>query len=101
MSVSRVHFGRIYVSIQLSDGRIIAIPWTSASPKLRDASYEQRISGRIIGNFKGIHWDCLDEDISIAKLIEEHLSKKYAKGQPKVPMRQASTNRRSRRGRGA
>lgn len=72
MSVFRVHFGRIYVSIQLSDGRIIAIQWINVSPKLRDASYEQRISGRIIGKVRGIRWDCLDEYISIAKLIEDH-----------------------------
>ncbi len=48
----------------LEDGREIAVPleWY---PKLRDAKKEDLNEWRFIGGGVGIHWEELDEDLSI------------------------------------
>jgi hypothetical protein len=55
--------------IRLLDGREISMPleWY---PELRDANSEQRNKWRPIGRGIGIHWDELDEDISVAALLK-------------------------------
>jgi hypothetical protein len=57
---------RMYV--QLSDGREIAVPleWF---PGLRNATDKQRNSWRLIGRGVGIHWNDLDEDLSVEGLL--------------------------------
>ena len=54
--------------VTLADGRELAIPieW---SPRLRNATPEQRSNWRFIGTGQGIHWPEIDEDISIASLL--------------------------------
>jgi hypothetical protein len=54
--------------VQLSDGREISTPldWF---PKLRNATPEQRSHWKLIGKGVGIHWDDLDEDLSVAGLL--------------------------------
>ena len=54
--------------VRLSDGRELAAPleWF---PRLRDATDEQRSSWRLIGRGVGIHWDRIDEDISVEGLL--------------------------------
>jgi Protein of unknown function (DUF2442) len=53
----------------LEDGREISIPleWF---PKLRQATEKQLKNWRLIGNGEGIHWDEMDEDISVAALLD-------------------------------
>ena len=55
--------------VRLLDGREISMPleWF---PTLRDANSEQRNKLRLIGRGIGIHWDELDEDISVAALFK-------------------------------
>ncbi len=55
--------------IQLSDGRQIGIPleWY---PRLRGATLQQRKKWRLIGKGIGIHWEILDEDLSIEGLLK-------------------------------
>jgi hypothetical protein len=57
---------RMYV--QLSDGREIAVPleWF---PGLRNATDKQRNNWRLIGKGVGIHWNDLDEDLSVEGLL--------------------------------
>ena len=50
----------------LSDGRVIAVP-LAWFPRLLHATPEQR--QRVEISFKGLHWDELDEDISVAGLL--------------------------------
>ncbi len=54
--------------VRLSDGREISVPleWY---PRLRNASPEQRANWRLIGKGVGIHWEDVDEDLSIAGLL--------------------------------
>jgi hypothetical protein len=57
--------------VVLADGREISIPlvW---SPRLRKATPEQRKEWRLIGGgigILGIHWEAIDEDISVQGLL--------------------------------
>ena len=63
-----VRFTRDMLYIQLADGREVGAPleWF---PRLRDATPEQRSNWRLIGRGVGIHWDEIDEDISVAGLL--------------------------------
>lgn len=54
--------------IQLEDGRELSVPleWFT---KLRNATKEQLEKWRFIGKGEGIHWEELDEDISVENLL--------------------------------
>ncbi|HHT9153133.1 MAG TPA: DUF2442 domain-containing protein [Candidatus Hypogeohydataceae bacterium YC40] len=66
---SDVWFNSEMMRIRLLDGREISVPleWF---PKLRDATDEQRKKWRLIGRGVGIHWEDLDEDISVPALLK-------------------------------
>jgi hypothetical protein len=52
--------------VDLSDGRRLGVP-LAWFPRLLRATPEQRANCRI--SRRGLHWDALDEDISIAGLL--------------------------------
>ena len=52
--------------IELSDGRVLGVP-LAWFPRLLEATPEQRGDVRI--SSRGLHWEALDEDISIAGLL--------------------------------
>jgi hypothetical protein len=52
--------------VALSDGRVIGVP-LAWFPRLLRASREQREACRI--SSRGLHWEALDEDISISGLL--------------------------------
>ena len=56
------------LSVDLSDGRSISMPlvWF---PRLVHGTAKERKNWRIIGKGYGIHWEDLDEDISIENLL--------------------------------
>ncbi|MGC1219307.1 MAG: DUF2442 domain-containing protein [Phormidesmis sp.] len=56
------------LTVDLSDGRTTAVP-LSWYPRLVHGSDTERHNYRLIGNGSGIHWNDLDEDISIQNLI--------------------------------
>jgi len=64
-----IWFDSEMMHVRLIDGREIGIPleWF---PKLREATNDQRMKWRMIGKGVGIHWEELDEDISIAALLK-------------------------------
>ena len=66
VKATRVHFDQDSMWVDLSDGRIIAVP-LAWFPRLLHATAEQREQLRI--SSRGLHWDALDEDISIAGLL--------------------------------
>jgi len=63
-----VWFDDAMLYICLADGREIGTP-LAWFPSLRDATSEQRGNWRLIGNGIGIHWEDLDEDISIEGVL--------------------------------
>jgi len=56
------------LSIELSDGRAISAP-LAWFPRLLHATKEERVHWRLIGRGQGIHWEKIDEDISVENLI--------------------------------
>ena len=64
----RVSFDQDNLHVQLTDGRKISVPleWF---PRLKNATPKQLRNWRLIGDGVGIHWEDLDEDISIEGLL--------------------------------
>lgn len=56
------------LTVDLSDGRTISVPLTWF-PRLIQASLEERNNWRLIGKGQGIHWEDIDEDISVEGLL--------------------------------
>ncbi|MGH8468868.1 MAG: DUF2442 domain-containing protein [Gammaproteobacteria bacterium] len=56
------------LSVRLSDGRMISAP-LAWFPRLLHASLEERNSWRLIGKGRGIHWEAIDEDVSVEGLL--------------------------------
>ncbi len=55
--------------VLLEDGREVSVPieWF---PLLKRASSTQRQNWRFIGDGEGIHWEDLDEDICVERLLD-------------------------------
>ncbi len=64
-----VWFDEDKMKVFLNDGREISIPleWF---PRLRKANDKERSNWRLIGGGIGMHWEKLDEDISLEGLIQ-------------------------------
>ncbi len=56
------------LSIDLSDGRTISVP-LAWFPRLLHATQAERNNWRLIGKGQGIHWEGIDEDISVEGLL--------------------------------
>jgi hypothetical protein len=54
--------------VELSDGRVLGIP-LAWFPRLLNATPAQRDAYAISGGGLGLHWDELDEDISVPGLL--------------------------------
>ncbi len=61
-----VRFDEDSMWVELSDGRTLGVP-LAWFPRLLRGTPEQREQVRIGG--RGLHWEALDEDISIAGLL--------------------------------
>jgi Protein of unknown function (DUF2442) len=57
------------LSVILTDGRTITTPLTWF-PRLLRATSKQRSQWEFIGGGIGIHWEAIDEDISVASLLQ-------------------------------
>ncbi len=55
--------------VSLQDGRTLGVP-LAWFPRLMHASASERAACRI--SSRGLHWEGLDEDISVAGLLEGH-----------------------------
>ena len=71
------------LSVTLVDGRTISVP-LAWFPRLLDATPKQRAEWELIGGGIGIHWDAIDEDISVASLLhpENFMSLPHQRMQP-------------------
>ncbi|HET6428739.1 MAG TPA: DUF2442 domain-containing protein [Phycisphaerae bacterium] len=56
------------LTVDLSDGRTISVP-LAWYPRLSHATEQERNRWRFIGKGEGIHWEDLDEDVSVASLL--------------------------------
>jgi hypothetical protein len=66
--VKDVRFTEDTISVDLMDGRSIAVPlvWY---PRLLNASPEHLTQWEICGGGYGIHWEALDEDLSTEGML--------------------------------
>lgn len=57
------------INVELIDGRTISAPlvWF---PSLAKATQEQLNNWQILGDGEGVHWPDLDEDLSVAGLLQ-------------------------------
>jgi hypothetical protein len=56
------------LSVDLSDGRTISVP-LAWFPRLLESTPDERNNWRLIGRGHGIHWEDIDEDISVEGLL--------------------------------
>jgi hypothetical protein len=68
VTAQKIWFDEDYLWLILSDGRQLATP-LSYFPRLLRASKEQREKFEVTGGGRGIHWDELDEDISVDGIV--------------------------------
>ena len=61
------------LTVDLSDGRTISVP-LAWYPRLLNATPKERGNWELIGKGQGIHWEDLDEDISVEGLLTGHPS---------------------------
>lgn len=63
-----IEFTDDLMNVHLQDGRIIGVPlvWF---PRLHAATPTQRLAYEIGGGGIGLHWEELDEDLSVAGLL--------------------------------
>ncbi|HUW29062.1 MAG TPA: DUF2442 domain-containing protein [Sulfuriferula sp.] len=61
------------LAVDLDDGRSLSVP-LAWYPRLLHATPGERAAWRIMGRGYGLHWDALDEDISVENLLAGHRS---------------------------
>lgn len=69
ISAEAIRFDDHTMWVDLADGRTIGVP-LAWFPRLLHATPEQRLRYRISVTGRGLHWDELDEDISVPGLLE-------------------------------
>lgn len=67
-AAQRVAVGEDSLTVELADGRTIAVP-LAWFPRLLHATPAELANWKLIGSGEGIHWPELDEDISVASLL--------------------------------
>ena len=66
--IKEVEFTGTVIVVDLIDGRSIAVPLTWY-PRLLNATPEQRSQWEICGGGYGLHWESIDEDLSIEGML--------------------------------
>jgi len=79
-SASRVWFDNENMWVSLTDGRQLSIP-LAYFPRLLNASLEQRKKYEMSGGGTGLHWEKIDEDISVPGLLLGNKDLTYYKSQ--------------------
>jgi len=87
------------LTVELNDGRTLSVP-LAWYPRLLHATVAERKRWELIGRGQGIHWEDLDEDISIEGLVAGRPSaesqaslKKWLESRP--PAKSGAPRRRS------
>lgn len=69
ISATDLSFDDSMMWLDLSDGRKLGVP-LAYFPRLLRATPEQRLQYEMSGNGSGLHWEALDEDISVEGLLK-------------------------------
>ena len=65
---SKIWFDNDNIWLNLSDGRQLSVP-LAYFPRLHKATEQQRENYELSGGGTGLHWDEIDEDISVPNLL--------------------------------
>lgn len=76
ITAKTVEFQGEYMYVHLQDGRTIRVP-VNTYPRLRNATQAQRDSWELIAQGTGIHWEEIDEDLSVSGLIRDFTEAKH------------------------
>jgi hypothetical protein len=99
-NAERVIVAEDTLSVDLGDGRTISVP-LAWFPRLLQSTPEERNNWRLIGRGRGIHWEDIDEDISVEGLLAGRPSGESQSSFKKWLDRRSSRLRRSSRRTGA
>lgn len=80
------------LTVVLDDGRTISVP-LAWFPRLLQASAKQRKAWELIGGGIGVHWEAIDEDISVASLLQPEKFIRMANPTVNPPPVRASSRR--------
>src|SRR5437867_1984503 len=85
-----VSCSRDAMTVVLDDGRTVSVPlvWF---PRLVDATQEQRKAWEFIGGGIGIHWEEIDEDISVASLLNPEKFMRLANSYEDFPVKKTKS----------
>lgn len=79
-SAQKIWFDNENMWVRLSDGRQLSVPLTYF-PRLLKAAPEQREKVELSGGGTGLHWEEIDEDISVPGLLLGYKDRTYYKNQ--------------------
>ena len=68
--IKSVGFGAEKMYIELTSKKVLTVPYTYTS-RLKDAKPQDLQNFRLIGNGIGIHFETIDEDISVEGIIRD------------------------------
>ncbi|MDZ4289320.1 MAG: DUF2442 domain-containing protein [Prosthecobacter sp.] len=71
LRIHHVTFVGDSMSVSFSDERSVAVP-LSFFPRLLAASSAEREQWQLIGRGLGIHWELLDEDLSVENILSAY-----------------------------
>ncbi len=68
LRIQQVVFMADVMCVRFSDEREVSIPIASF-PRLQSASVEERDHWQLIGRGLGVHWEVVDEDLSVENIL--------------------------------
>ena len=68
LRIHHVTFPADSMLVSFSDERSVTVP-LSSFPRLHTASAAEREQWQLIGRGLGVHWDSLDEDLSVENIL--------------------------------
>ena len=68
LRIQRVSFPGELMRVEFSDGRTISVP-LNYFPRLQAASPSERERWQLIGRGLGVHWEPVDEDLSVENVL--------------------------------
>jgi hypothetical protein len=77
LRIRHLSFTGASMHVAFSDERIVIVD-VAAFPRLRNASPAQREQWQLIGRGLGVHWEELDEDLSVENILTAYSRAKAA-----------------------
>ena len=71
LRIHHVTFAADSMSVSFSDERSVTVS-LSYFPRLREAQPPQREQWQLIGRGLGVHWEALDEDLSVENILSAY-----------------------------